>query len=179
MTDVFANAPCAKGPVLFCLDEISYRHDARALLTALRDAIEGLRASNFRGLEKVFEKFLFDPANFGANNSLQATSFLQQYWFDDRSPTAFFPSFQPMAPIYAEGVLKTLELSLGGNPDPLPIDAWWVMGLPHVELINLVNGRQVSLLIMTPMPPPAFRNKVIGDRAQAWSTVRGIVTRKI
>ena len=41
-------------------------------------------------------------------------------WFDRTSEDLFFPQCQPIAPIFAEGVLKTLELSLNGKGDPVP-----------------------------------------------------------
>jgi hypothetical protein len=41
-------------------------------------------------------------------------------WFDRTSEDLYFPQCQPIAPIFAEGVLKTLELSLNGKGDPVP-----------------------------------------------------------
>lgn len=178
MSDLFSLSPCAKGPIPYCLDELSTHPDARTHLENLRAAVEGLRTNSFRGLERVFEKFLFEPAGFDLEKRSPATKSLEQHWFDERSPDAYFPNSQPIAPIYAAGVLKTLELSLKGKYDPIPIDAWWVIGFSHVELINLVNSRQVTLLIATPVPPHPAR-KLLGDHTEAWTTVRGIVTRRL
>ena len=38
----------------------------------------------------------------------------ETFWFDPDSPTPFFPA-EPVAQIYAEGVLETLDLSLKGK----------------------------------------------------------------
>ena len=169
---------CAKGPVPYCLDELSTRPNARSQLQELQTAIEGLRADDFRGLENVFGEYLFAPASFAADKGAQAVSMLNRHWFDEKSAEAYFPSLQPIAPIYAQGVLKTLELSLSGRPAPVPIDAWWIMGYDGFELINLYNNRQVTLLIATPAPPKIIR-KLLGDRTEVWTTGRGIVTRRL
>ncbi|MGI9411029.1 MAG: hypothetical protein ACR2OV_13200 [Hyphomicrobiaceae bacterium] len=180
MSDHHTGQPmCAKGPIPYCLDEMSHKPDARALLTKLRDEIEKLRNDDFRGLEGVFQRHLFEPADFGTERSATATVQLQKTWFDDNSTEAFFRTFQPIAPIYAAGVLKTLELSLGGQPEPLPIDSWWLMGFPSVEMVNFVSGRQVTLLILTPKSEEFAGRKLLGERAQAWSTARGIITHRL
>ncbi len=179
MSDLFQSNPVAKGPIPYCLDQMSIRKNARALLEELRAAIEGVRGGDFRDLASVFEKYLFQPTDFGVEKSTQATLSLQKYWFDEKSPDAFFPAFQPIAPVYAAGVLKTLELSLGGRPAPLPIDAWWVLGYAQVELINLVTARQVTLLIATPYPPMIVMKMLLPDFTEVWTTGRGISTRKL
>lgn len=171
--------PIAKGPIPYCLEKLSTQPNARTLLEELRTKIEELRSSDFRGLEQVFEKYLFEPANFGSEKSVQATKFLNKNWFDEKSSQAYFPSFQPIAPVYAAGVLKTIDLSLNGRPAPLPIDAWWIMGYSDVELINFVNSRQVTLLIATPEPPTSVRKMLLPDHTEVWRTVRGIVTHKL
>jgi hypothetical protein len=170
--------PCTKGPVPYCLDVVSAQPNARPLLEKLRDEIEKLRKDDFRDLEAVFEKFLFEPANFGADKSSRARSFLQRHWFNEKSPEAYFPAFQPIAPVYATGVLKTLELSLSGRPNPIPIDAWWLMGYAGVEMINFFNNRQVTLLIVT-TDPPVMDKSILGNHSEAWTTMRGLVTRRL
>jgi hypothetical protein len=172
MSDSFQSNPVAKGPIPYCLDQMSIRPNARALIEELRAGIEGVRGGGFRDLASVFEKYLFQPTDFGAEKGTQATSSLQKYWFDEKSPDAFFPAFQPIAPVYA-------ELSLGGRPAPLPIDAWWAMGYPQVELINLVTARQVTLLIATPYPPMIVMKMLLPEFTEVWTTGRGISTRKL
>jgi hypothetical protein len=176
MSDTFSQCPCAKGPVLYGLDEMSKSAMARENLERLHRAVEELRARSFSGLENVFESALFTPLNVVPQDRRNWTSALAKYWFDENSPSAYFRTLQPIAPTYAEGVLKTIELSLRGDPVPTPIDAWWIMGYSHVELLNLVSSKQVTLLVMT--PTVASIRKLIGE-GEAWTTVRGIVTRKL
>ncbi len=179
MSDLFQSNPVAKGPIPYCLGQMSIRPNARALLEELRSGIESAHSNDFRELAAAFDKYLFQPTNFGAEKGTQATALLQKNWFDARSPDAFFPAFQPIAPLYAAGVLKTLELSLNGRPAPLPIDAWWVLGYAQVELINLVTARQVTLLITTPYPPIIVMKMLLPDFTEVWTTGRGISTRKL
>src|SRR5260370_31003140 len=96
---------------------------------------------------------------------------LNAYWFDAAAPKPFFPT-EPVARIYAEGVLETLDLSLKGKPT-VPIEAWWVLDSAEFRMLNLADvkdgvtvGRSVTLLIMTPRPgnggratpPPLLRD---------------------
>ena len=39
---------------------------------------------------------------------------LERHWFDQASPEAFFPGV-PVASIYAQGVIKALDLALAGR----------------------------------------------------------------
>ena len=60
--------PCAKGPVTYCLDELSVKKDAPALMQKLGDEIIKIEPNDFHGLETVFEQYLLqeiynDPAN--------------------------------------------------------------------------------------------------------------------
>ena len=178
MSNPYSQNTCAKGPVPFCLEEMSKQPNARANLDSLGKAIEGLRSSNFFGLEKVFEAQLFQPTNFDPQQIAPATQSLEAHWFNENSPDAYFPDFQPIAQIYAEGVLKALELSLKGLPDPIPIESWWVMGFSRVEMINLATSRQITLLIATPAPPVIVR-KMLGSQSEVWISGLGIVTRRL
>jgi hypothetical protein len=158
------------------LDALSTRPDARELLQRLGDAIAGLRHIEFHGLHEVFARYLLSPV-LGGRDVAKLTEYLKDYWFDEKSGDAFFPIFQPIASIYAIGMLKTIELSLQ-EPNAKPIDSWWLLDHPSVEIINLVSRRQVTLLIATPRPLKSPR-LVWGEEAQAWATVRsGIVTAK-
>jgi len=174
--EISSERPCVKGPVTYCLDVLSARPDARELLQRLGDAIAGLRHIEFRGLHEVFARYLLSPV-LGGRDVAKLTDYLKNYWFDEKSGEAFFPSFQPIVPIYAIGMLKTIELSLQ-EPNAKPIDSWWLLDYPTVETINLVSRRQVTLLIATPRPHKSPR-LVWGEEAEAWATVRsGIVTAK-
>jgi hypothetical protein len=179
VSDSFQSNPVAKGPVPYCLDLMSTLPNARRLLEELRGAIESAGAAEFSDLVSVFDKYLFLPTNFDAEKRKSAISTLQKNWFDQKSPDAFFPSLQPIAPIYAAGVLKTIELSLNGRPAPLPIDAWWLLGYAEVEMINLVTARQVTLLIATPFPPLVIKKMLLPDHTEVWISGRGISTRKL
>jgi len=95
-----------------------------------------------------------------------------RYWFNERSTDVFFPKFQPIAPIFAEGLITTLELSLRGNPNPKPIDMWWLLDYPEVKMINLVSPTRVTLLVATPWPPNVSPREIWGEDAEAYVTGR-------
>lgn len=159
----------AKGPVTRCLDELSVRPDARAKLVALRDGIRGLRAQSYEGLEGVFRTTLFPDYYNGAQID-NVTKYLQTNWFSQA--TGWWPAFQPIAAIYATGLLETLSLSLSAKDAPRPIDSYWVVGHEQVELINVASQRQVTLLIATPSPPEQTLGGIMGLSSEAWVTLR-------
>ena len=169
MAFVGPNDPVAKGAVTYCLDQISVRPDARELLDALRRAIAALHGADFRGLERVFAEHLLRHV-YDANGVTSITNYLRQYWFDEA--TGWWPAFQPIAPIYARGLLQTLNIVLGPKDAPLPIDAYWIVGHAHVELMTLASPRQVTLLIATPTPPEAAPSGILGESSEAWVTAR-------
>ena len=169
--------PCAKGPVTYCLDELSVKNDAPALMQKLADEITKLEANNFHDLEKALETYLLQVVYNDAVKSAKVAAYLKQYWFDETSSDVFFPEIQPIAPVYAQGLLKTLELA---KDQKLPIDSWWMMDHPDIEMMNLVSARQVTLVIATPRPTGLSPGGIWGEKGQAWTTARfGVVTRQL
>lgn len=162
------NDPCAKGPVTYCLDEISVGDDARVRLDALRQAVIDLKDNDYRGLEKVFAKKLFNKF-YNKEQIKKITGYLKNCWFDEK--TGWWPSFQPIAPIYAEGLLRALNASLRSD-EPLPIDSYWIIGHGQVELLTLVSKGQVTLLIATPPPIELAPKGVWSESSEAWVTAR-------
>jgi hypothetical protein len=159
----------AKGPVTRCLDDLSVRPDARESLVALRRGILELREQSYRGLEGVFATYLF-PGFYNATQAEHITRYLGTNWFSQE--TGWWPAFQPIAPIYATGLLQTLDVSLSGEGTPRPIDSYWIIGHEQVELINLANPRQVTLLIATPSPPELALGGIMSVSSEAWVTLR-------
>ena len=159
----------AKGPVPRCLDDLSVRPDARERLAALRQGILGLRDQSYRGLEQVFATYLF-RGFYSAEQAEQITRYLATNWFSQA--TGWWPAFQPIAPIYAVGLLQTLDVSLSGGGTPRQIDSYWIIGHDQVELINLANPRQVTLLIATPSPPELTSGGIMSESSEAWVTHR-------
>lgn len=157
----------AKGPVTECLDAASTASDARDRLTILRDAILDIQRGNFVGLENVFARYLL-PQLYSDDQISRITEDLRTNWFSD---TGWWPSFQPIAPIYALGLLQTLRVSLSSEA-VRPIDSYWILGHGHVELINLVNPRQVTLLIATPAPTELPRAGRLSHPCEVWVTCR-------
>ncbi len=159
----------AKGPVTHCLDELSTGKGARKGLTALAKAVAGLRRKNFRGLEHVFAEHLF--AYFYSQASIKKiTEHLGTYWFNEQ--TGWWRDVQPIAPIYAVGLLKTIDESLRGKSRPLPIDSYWIIGYRAVELMTLESKSQVTLLIVTPEPGNRAPSGIWGESSKVWVTVR-------
>jgi hypothetical protein len=103
---------------------------------------------------------------------------LRAYWFDANSRDQYFPG-QRLAQIYAEGVLKALELSINGRRRAVPIDAWWVVDSQATRILTFADvdeqgvtvGGRVTLLILTPRPLPTAvppRGTFILGRQVAW-----------
>lgn len=169
--------PCAKGPLTYCLDELSLKKDAAALMKKLGNEIIRLEPKDFRGLETVFETYLLQEIYRDAAKSAKVAAYLKRFWFDETSPDVFFPEIQPIAPVYALGVLKALDIA---KDSQLPIDSWWMMDHPDIEMMNLVSPRQVTLIIATPRPKGHSPGGIWGEKGEAWTTARfGVVTRKL
>ncbi len=163
------NDPVAKGPVTRCLDEVSARPDARARLEELRGAIKALHSHEFRGLEGVLADHLLRHVYEGDYLD-RIKEYLRTNWFDER--TGWWPAFQPVAPIYALGLLQGLNTSLEGSGQPLPFDSYWIIGHGQVEVLNLASQRQITLLIATPQPPEHSPSRIAGVASKAWVTAR-------
>jgi len=171
----FVAGPCAKGAICHCLDEVSKGRGSRPRVDRLRDAIAAL-APTFNGLTAAFDRYLLSHVITNAAERARVVAHLQRYWFDQTSPDAFFPGV-PVASIYAQGVLKALDLALAGRR-VVPLNAWWLLDYPDVKLLSLADvdqagvtiGGRVTLLIMTPRPQRGGRvtsTPILGESAQA------------
>jgi hypothetical protein len=181
---------CARGPVPYWLGQCSV--DARAVerLTALLHAIKRL-GPTYAGLERAFDECLGAHYCSDANLRQRIAEHLKQHWFSD-APGSYFPG-QKVTQVYAEAVIKTIELSLKGRHHPVPINAWWIIEADKVvRMLNLAevdrNGMTVSssvtLMIMTPRPSDksAPTRTLLWSDSAAWETaVQGssVVTRQI
>lgn len=167
--------PVAKGPVTYCLDQMSVLDQADRHLQSLADAISRLSGKNFDGLEEAFAEYLFAPI-YGDRPALieKMTRYLHKCWFGPSSRDSYFPDHPNVARIYATGILKTIDLSLKGGPKkPLPIDSWWELNYPRITMINLVSKRQVTLLIATPRPAVPTPTGIWGEEGEAWLSDEG------
>jgi hypothetical protein len=162
----------AKGPVPLCLEEISKGDGARRRLDTLRTNLAAL-APSYRGLAAVFEADLLALVYPNPADAANIRAHLERYWFDATSP--FFPG-EPVAEIYAKGVLQTLEVSLNGAPNnrpPLEIEAWWQLDHPKVKMLTLQSATgNLSLHILTPRPSGAAGSgpTILGRYSTAWVT---------
>jgi hypothetical protein len=183
------DVPCAKGAICHGLDEFSKGRGARERITKLRNAIAAL-APTYAGLTEVFDQYLLAYA-FNASQRRQACKKLNENWFDPDSAAALFRG-TPVNRIYAEGVRRTLDLSLKGARRPVPIEAWWIVDSTEFRMLNLANlqggrtmGPAVTLLIMTPRPAaggPTVPARILGDAAEAFTTEQkdgATVTRRV
>ncbi|HYS93383.1 MAG TPA: hypothetical protein VEL48_08130, partial [Candidatus Acidoferrales bacterium] len=119
--------------------------------------------------EGAFAQYLF-PGFFNADQIARLSEYLGRYWFSEA--TGWWPAFQPIAPIYATGLLHTLNTSLAPKGDPLAIDSYWILNHHQVEMLNLVSARQVTLLIATPSPVEMAPSGMWSEESQAWVTTR-------
>jgi hypothetical protein len=179
--------PCAKGPICYCLDEFSKGRGARSRIAKLRYAIAEL-APSYAGLAEVFDEYLMSHVITDADQRQKIVAHLKRFWFEpDTKP--FFPT-DPVAKIYAEGVLQTLDLSLKGKR-PVPINSWWVLDSTDLRMLNFAEVKKgvtisgnVTLLIMTPRPEGSGRaaSPILGDVAEAYVTElqgKKVTTRRI
>lgn len=165
----------AKGAICQGLDEFSKGRGARTRIARLRDALAAL-APGYAGLTEVFDRNLLARIITNATERARVVAHLQRHWFDQNSPDAFFPGV-PVASIYAQGVLKALDLALAGHR-VVPLNTWWLLDFPQVKLLTLADvdqasvtiGGRVTLLIMTPRPQDGGRptgTPILGETAQA------------
>ena len=98
----------------------------------------------------------------------QMTNYLEVNWFG-QAPREY-PAF-PTRGLYGMGLIKAIDSSLRGKPDPLPIDSYWFTHCDRFELVCLESNRQVTLLIATP-PPVGGIYAASNPRAacEAWVT---------
>jgi hypothetical protein len=183
------DVPCAKGAICYGLDQFSKGPGARNRVRQLRDAIAAL-APTYEGLAEVFDEHLLTHV-FNTSQRRSAVAKLNKYWFDPNSPTTLFPG-KPVARIYAQGVLRTLDLSLRGGGRAVPIESWWIVDSTEFRMLNFADveagktvGARVILLIMTPRPAaggPAIPARILGHVAEAYSTEdvgRAVVTARV
>lgn len=168
----------AKGPVLHYLDEMSRRPDARTLLQQLHGGIAENSGNNFVNLHQILDQHLLSPLKVGSATIAAISDYLHKHWTDEHSADTYFPEFQPIAAIVAEGLLKTLELSLAGEPNPRPIDAWWLLDYSDVRVVNLVSPQQVTLLIKTPRPELPHPTDIWSGTAEGYTTSKLVITQK-
>jgi hypothetical protein len=168
------DVPCAKGWVPYCLEVLSRSTRARDYLHGLRKAILET-APDYDGLEQTLDAHLISRVVAG-EGALERRQKIREHlkadWFDAASSERYFPE-QCVARIYAEGLLKTLEMSLA-RPAPIPITSWWLPDYPEVKMLTLSDAGSVVLLILTPRPAAASQSKalslrhvILGD-AEAW-----------
>ena len=162
--------PCAKGPVTYALDKIVKVNKAVNKMSELAASIGELESANYIGLEKVFAEKLF-PEVIKKNGTPDKekidaiTKYLKEYWFDPTSEKIEFKGLQPIAPVYAVGVRKTLDLALR-SLIPRAIDSWWIVDYPDIMLLNLASEKEVKLLIMTPRPEKIVPAGVWSDEVE-------------
>ena len=178
---VWGHVCSAKGAICYCLDELSKARGARSRIARLRAELAGL-APAYNGLMAVFDQYLLSYVITNAAERARVVKHLEQHWFDQASPDAFFPGV-PVASIYAQGVIKALDLALAGRRGVVPLNAWWLLGFPEVQLLSLADvepntsvtiGGRVTLLVLTPRPPTREGDRptsrpILGDTAQAWT----------
>jgi len=173
------NIISAKGAICYCLDEFSKGRGARSRVARLRDEVAAL-APTFHGLTGTFDRHLVSHVITDATERGRIVTHLERYWFDQGSPEAFFPGV-PVASIYAQGMLKALDLALAGSRRVVPFNAWWLLDFPAVKLLSLADvdsagvttGGRVTLLILTPRPQGGgtpTRTPILGETAQAFVT---------
>ena len=186
------NVPAAKGAICYCLDEFSTGPGARTRVGNLSNAISALPA-NYAGLAATFDQYLLKFEFSDPSTRQDIVDHLNMYWFDPASPQTYFPG-APVAKIYAQGVLQALKLSLGRLGPVVPLNSWWVLDAPDVEMITLADQEDgvtvsdsVTLLIQTPRPKQILRVApkppwILGNKAEAYVTRREghqVATRRV
>jgi hypothetical protein len=180
----------AKGPILHWLDRLSLGPAALARLLTLLEELKKIRPT-YHGLETVLDAYLASHMAVEATFRHDLRDYLAKHWFSD-GPYSYFPG-QKVAHKYAEGVIKTLELSVKGKPHPVPINAWWIiqpdadvrmLTLADVDASGVTVSPSVTLLICTPLPAitGAPSTRTLWGDAEAWVTEQegnAVITRQI
>jgi hypothetical protein len=145
---VYPHVTSAKGAICYCLDEFSKGRGARARVARLRDELVGLGATpDGNRLTTVFEQYLLPYGITEAAERERAVAHLRRHWFAPPSnEDAFFPNV-PVASIYAEGVIRALDLALAGRrmvpflaARVVQLNAWWLLGFPEgVQMLSLAD----------------------------------------
>jgi hypothetical protein len=172
MSGIHQTNSVAKGPVLYCLEELSIRPNGRFFLEGARNAIADLAPSGYRNLGHALAAHLVFPIFGVGKKSEKFMKYLNDYWLNPDSPTCEFVEQQPVCPVFGEGLVKTIDLSLQAatGDSPKPIDTWWIVDHPKVEMINLVSKFCVTLLVATPRPLIIAPRGILNVEAEAWST---------
>jgi hypothetical protein len=179
----------AKGPVVRALDEMSLGTNSRQLLTQLRDrlvqaivypfqespGVPDRRRPDFPTLNEVIKTYLLSywskmrPGGQLDQKALDSmAAYLDENWFGPNPHE--YARFATRA-IYGMGLIKAIDSSLRGKPNPLPIDSYWYIHADRFELISLESERQITLIIATPTPVGELYSTIDRRAAcEAWVT---------
>jgi hypothetical protein len=157
-----------KGPLLFYLDRISRESNAKqkleALLLELRNILPHVHnPSSPYNLATTLKTHLYDAYG-DYDQAQEATDHLAKDWLAHNGiENAMWHLYQPIEPIFCQGLITTLEEAIyqGQSPGSEPakslvINSHWVCAGFVYELVISRSFDQVSLLILT--PPPERRN---------------------
>ena len=136
------------------------------------------RAPAFNELTTVFDRYLLSHVITDAAERARVVAHLQRDWFDETSSDEFFPGV-PVASIYAQGVLRALDLALAGRR-VVPLNAWRLLNYPEVTLLSMADVDQAGVTDRWPRdaadPDAEAARRRQADPADLGETARGWVT---
>ncbi len=168
-----------KGPVFAGLEALSKRDDARDSLRRMARALSDIASGGYDHLETIFDHHILAPLKVPASDIQIITGHFKQHFFDSNASDGYFPHNHHLATIWGAGFLRTIETSLKGSPNPLPIDAWWIVDCTEVKVITLVSDQQITMLACTPRPAKLMPHSGSVASFEGYTTARlGVVTRE-
>jgi hypothetical protein len=91
---------------------------------------------------------------------------MRDTWYEE-GPDGLWPWLQPIYPVLAAGLIKTIEIAQQAN---LPVDTYWISAAYEVEVHVAQSPQQVTRVVMTPPTYAATRNRT--QLVNIWSVRR-------
>jgi len=136
-----------------------------------------------KNLEKPERAFLDELTNgqsmvvLGLNKQIikqsQVDHVEKEIFGDGPTSGAWWPKEHEKQAIVRGGFITALQLSLehndeNGQPKPVPIECYWVVGVDHFEIIVSDCAAQVNLFLLTPKPGPQLTPLPAGMMEDMW-----------
>jgi len=87
---------------------------------------------------------------------------------DAGNPQAWWPTQAEKEKIVRGGYIRALQVALAHNPI-VPIESYWVAGVPHFEMIIADCHKQVNAFLLTPQPGKALNPALTGVQEEMWT----------
>jgi hypothetical protein len=87
---------------------------------------------------------------------------------DATNPKAWWPTADEKEKIVRAGFIRAITVALGHAP-PVPVECYWVCGVPQFEIIVADCQKQVNVFLLTPEPGKALSPAKTGVMEDMWA----------